>query len=175
MATTMDGENMKFPVRENGPLKWNLNTLMAIGAGIIPLMVNVFALGVIYSNFSNGMNNLDNRIKAETSLNVERAKQSEANFQSINARLPQFDIIAQQMLRLTELTTANAKQADAINERFNRYVEGQNGKLDIITDKLANLSSDNKVVQSQLNDLKSQLADQKPQRTRFSMPIVRAQ
>lgn len=173
--TKMDGESMQFPAREKGPFKWNFNTLSIAGAAVIPLAINVFFLGVLWANLNNVISDLSNRLNNEIALSDARSKQTDTNFRAINDRLPQFDIIAQQMLRLTELTTANAKQSDAISERFNRYVEGQNGKLDIITDKLANLSSDNKVVQSQLSDLKSQLADQKPQRTRFSMPIARAQ
>jgi hypothetical protein len=67
-----------------------------------------------------------------------------------------------QIQRLTELSSSNEKAIEAANERINRIVESQSDKLDAIISRVGELTTEIRVVQSQLKN-KATL-----ERTRFS-------
>lgn len=171
-------ENMHFPEREDGDFKWNFNTVVMIGGLVASLAVNAFLGGVAWTNLNNSIEGLKSSVadtnkrvdnvseaqERETQARIERGKQTDAKFQAINDKLPQFDIIAQQILRLTEIVGAQAKSVDVQAERFERFNNLYGDKLDAITQKLADVQTDVKVVQSQLQN--------RPQRTQF-VPDVR--
>ena len=124
-----------------------------IGGFIVVIAATAFGWGITY----NRMQVLDDTASKEiANLKTELA--------SVKDRIPQFEVIGMQIQRLTEISAANEKAIQATNERFSRYVESQSGKLDLIISRVSDLTTEVRVVQSQLKD-------GTPSRTRF--PIMR--
>lgn len=88
----------------------------------------------------------------EVAARIERSKQTDQDFQKINDKLPQFEVVNQQILRLAEQTAENRKMIEATNDRLDRRDQVQSDKLDKLIDAVADLRGDMKTVQSQLSD-----------------------
>lgn len=137
------------------------------GGFAIGIAVTAFGWGITYNSMTSQIEALKNQAARDAQLVKEQSVRTDNRIAAVENKIPQFDVIAMQIQRLTELTAQNQKAIEATNERMNRFVESQGDKLDNIVDRLSDLSSDVKVVQSQLADQKS------PQRTRFHMPEIR--
>jgi hypothetical protein len=82
----------------------------------------------------------------------DRGKEADARFKLLFDKTPQFDVIAQQILRLTEISGELRKANDATNDRLDRQQTVQADKLDKLIDAVADLRGDMKSVKSQLGD-----------------------
>ena len=155
--------------------------LWHMGAIFVSVAVNAFALGGVYfsmkySDEENKKSIDDLKVQTERSISdvkeaqarevqarVERGKLTDANFKTVFDKMPQFDLINAQILRLTELTAQNTKAIEETNKRIERVTDATANKLDTIISRQAEQSSDIKVIQSQLAE------QQRSQRTRFNM------
>lgn len=104
----------------------------------------------------------------EVAARIKRSEQTDQDFQKINDKLPQFEVVNQQILRLAEQTAENRKMIEATNDRLDRRDQVQSDKLDKLIDAVADLRGDMKTVQSQLSD-----GSRATNRTRFLTPTIR--
>lgn len=157
--------------------------LWHIGAIIASVAINSFGLGAMYfsmrnSDTENAKAIQDLRLQTERNVQdvkeaqereitarIERGKLTDANFKTVFDKMPQFDLINQQILRLTELTAQNTQAIAETNKRIERTTDATANKLDTIISRQAEQSSDIKVIQSQLAE------QQRSQRTRFNMLV----
>jgi hypothetical protein len=135
---------------------WNL------GGFIVGIAVTAFGWGITYNSMSTSIENLKNQLTTETNATRERAGKADNRLQAIEDKIPQFDLIGMQIQRLTELAASNQKAIEATNDRMTRIVESQAGKFDTIISRLGDLTTEIRVVQSQLKE------QQPLHRTRFS-------
>lgn len=112
-----------------------------IGGFVVVIAASAFGWGTTY----NRMQQLDDTASKEiATLKSELA--------IVKDKIPQFEVVGMQIQRLTEMSAANEKAIQATNERFSRYVEAQSGKMDLILDRIADLTTEVRVVQSQLKN-----------------------
>lgn len=167
------GDAMQLP--RKGAMEWNLNTVVTVGGVVFGAIVTAFGWGVIYNKMTT---NDDKAVSAiaevrqmvmdEKTAREKRGIVSDARFSAIEEKIPQFQVIGMQIQRLTEISAANEQAIQATNERFSRYVESQSGKLDLIISRVSDLTTEVRVVQSQLKD-------GNPQRTRMPInPVIRS-
>lgn len=132
--------------------KARVNVFNIVGFSVLLISTGI-SWGVLY----NSMRNADDKaVEAITTLKAELA--------IVKDKIPQFEVVGMQIQRLTEISAANEKAIQATNERFSRYVESQSGKIDLILSRIGDLTTEVRVVQSQLKD-------GTPSRTRF--PVMR--
>lgn len=140
---------------------WNL------GGFVVGIAVTAFGWGITYNSMSSSIENLKTQLTTETNMTRERSGKTDSRLQAIETKIPQFDVIGMQIQRLTELAASNQKAIEATNERMSRVVESQAGKFETIITKLGDLTTEIRVVQSQLKE-------QEPlHRTRFNLGKVK--
>lgn len=149
-----------------------------IGALFVGGVVNAFALGGIYFSMLAAdekavvaIEEANKRIdevhlaqEKETQARLDRGKLTDAKFQTLFDRMPQFDLINQQIIRLVEVQGQTMQALEAANKRMDRITESTAQKLDTIISRQADQSADIKVIQSQL---------EKTQRTRWPVHYLR--
>lgn len=151
-------EGVHMPVQFE---KARLNLWNAGGFAIL-LVVNSFALGGVYISITKDLASVQVDANNERQARKDRGLQTDSRFTAIENKIPQFEVVAQQIAQLTALAARNEKAIELTNERFSRYVETNSGKLDNLLSRMAEVSADLKVVQSQLTRNDSQ----RTQRTR---------
>lgn len=159
-----------------GRIEWNLNTLVTISGILVLFIGNAFAMGVIYNTMQNNdasnaaaISDAKDAVDSERQARKERGALTDAKFKAIEDKLPQFELINQQILRLTEIQGQTMQSIVEANKRMDRMTESTAGKLDTIIARQSDQSADIKVIQSQLAD------QQRLQRTRFPVHYLRKQ
>ena len=149
---------MQMPKRAAN-FEWNLNTILLFASIGLGLLTTGIGWGVTFRTTTATAEaqaaqiaSLAKAVDDETAARYKRMEKTDANFQRLNDKMPQFDIMAQQILRLTELTAENRQQTEKTQQQFERYVATQSDKLDKLIDAVADLRGDMKAVQSQLSD-----------------------
>ncbi|AHJ10693.1 hypothetical protein P106B_10 [Rhizobium phage vB_RglS_P106B] len=147
---------------------WTVGGIIIVG--FCTVGANAYFLGSKISNanrdimdLQKGVQDVRQMYEMERTARVERGKVTDANFKVVFDKMPQFDLLAQQILRLTELTAENSKAIEETNRRMELNVERTQTKLDTIISRQAEQSSDIKVIQSQLTGQQQQ----RTQRTLF--------
>ena len=139
---------------------WNL------GGFVLGIAVTAFGWGITYNTMDTAIDNLKTQLTTETQSRKDRNSATDIRLERIEDKIPQFDMIALQIQRLTEMTASNTKAIEATNERMTRVVESQAGKFDAIIGKLGELTTEIRVVQAQLKEQQDPL-----RRTRFPFNI----
>jgi chromosome segregation ATPase len=129
--------------------KAKINVWMIIGfVGV--MLTNAFGLGVSYTKTTNRLDTIETAQKSGKA-HVERV---ENDLRTVETRIQRFDIIDMQQQRAMEMITQNAAAIAATNNQLTKFTEGQNSKLDIISEKMSTLTTEVKVIQSQMEDRK---------------------
>lgn len=152
---------------------WHILAVVAAGFGTVA--VNSYLFGGSVTEIRRDIKALQDDTASlrvmqdrEQTARLERGKQTDANFKSLNDQLPRFDLMQQQITRLNEIAGDLRKGLDATNDRQERQQTLQADKLDKIIDAVADLRGDMKTVQSQLSD-----TGRPTNRTRFTTPMIR--
>lgn len=156
MTEKIEGDKMPIQFERARLNLWNA------GGFAILLITNSFAVGVVYTSVTRDIKSVQNDVASERDARKTRVAQTDSRLLNIENKIPQFEVVAQQISSLTSLAARNEKAIEATNERFTRYVESNSGKLDNILTRMSEISADVKVVQSQLN----RNDNQRSQRTR---------
>lgn len=131
---------------------YNLPTIATVlGGAAVTIIVNAFALGVLYANFDNRITSLKATIDGEISQRVERGKISDESFASIQAQLPAFNQMQWQQTRMNEEIASLHKSDQEISERMSRYIEANSTKLEKISDDVGNIRTQVEVIGSKLD------------------------
>lgn len=161
MTDNNGGDNMPVTLEKARLNVWNL------GGFVIGIAVTAFGWGITYNSMSTAIDALKSQAARDAAISKDQSARTDARISSVEQKIPQFDVIALQIQRLTELSAQNAKAIEATNERLTRVVESQAGKLDAIMSNISTLTTEIRVVQSQLKD------QERTQRTRLTNPVYK--
>lgn len=139
--------------------------LWHIGAIATALVVNAFGLAGVYFTLTNNDVQSGAQIAELKQTVTQLAVRTDTRIAAVENKIPQFEVIALQIQRLTEISAQNTKSIEATNDRLTAIVENQSDKLDNIVQRISELTTEVKVIQSQISD------QQRAQRTRF--PVLR--
>jgi septal ring factor EnvC (AmiA/AmiB activator) len=150
MTTKREGDDM--PIKA----EWQRVNLWSVGAVFLGALMatagNAYWFGGTIENIKGSIAATQSDVADLQAAQAKRGEQADAAFQRINDKLPQFEVVNQQILRLAEQTAENRKMTEALNDRLERQQTQQADKLDKLIDAVADLRGDMKSVQSQLAD-----------------------
>lgn len=140
-----------------------------IGTAFFGIAVTAFGWGMTWNSMSAQIEALKNQAARDAQITKEQGVRTDNRIQAVEIKIPQFEVIALQIQRLTEISAQNEKAIDAANKRMDRIVESQSGKLDKIITSVSDLTTEVRVIQSQIKE------QDKAQRTRFpvTQPFLR--
>ena len=129
--------------------------LWHIGALFAATAMNAFALGVVWSNLTNSVEQskiemnaqyakLTERMDGGDEYRSKRSAQTDANFAALNARLMPFDTMA---FRLGQNETRDSEQ----DKRIDRIVESFGARFDTLTDGMNALRTDVRLIGQKLD------------------------
>lgn len=133
--------------REDGPLKWNLNSALAVGGFALTILLQVIGGTVIWTNQSNDVQYLTEQV---TDLKLKVAEIVPLTYQVTTA---------------LSNSSENKKAIENTNNRMDKVIENIGTKVDNITDSL-NVLAKNVAV------LSAQTEKQLNQKTDYRMPIL---
>lgn len=110
--------------------------LWHIGAIVLSVIANAFALGVVYAKF-------DSRITDIEEYRATSAAETTANFATLNQQLKPFDTLTFRLAQVEAVVKANN---EAQNARMDRIVESLGNKLDALAENLNAVRTDLKVL-----------------------------
>lgn len=125
---------------------WNL------GGFVVGIAVTAFGWGMTYNSMSSQIEALRSQAARDAQISKDQSIKTDGRIQAVEQKIPQFEVIGMQIQRLTELAASNTKAIEATNERISRVVESQSGKLDNIINRVSELTTEIRVVQSQLKE-----------------------
>lgn len=162
--TSNGGADMNI-LPPKGRMEWNFNTAVTIIGLLASFGASMVAGGIAYNSIVSEQKVQSDKLSDERTARERRGVSTDARFSAIEQKIPQFEVIGMQIQRLTELSAANAKAIDATNERLTRIVESQSGKLDAIIRSVSDLTTEVRVIQSQIKE------QDRAQRTRYNTTV----
>lgn len=168
MSQQNNGDPMPYSLPPRASrFEWNFNTIVTVVGLIVSFGGSMSALGIAYNSITSKQDIMQTQISEEKIVREKRGVQTDARFTAIEQKIPQFEVIALQIQRLTELAGQNAKAIEATNDRIQRVVDSQTGKLDAIITSVSTLTTEVRVIQSQIKN------QDRSERTRFPTPAMR--
>jgi chromosome segregation ATPase len=145
--------------RENGPLKWNLNSILAVGGASITVVAQIVTFTVLWTNNSrdvldlnNKVTDINHRLDSQENDRKDRLKDYTKTLTDMQAQIativPMSYRVDQALQQAAENKAANA----ATNNRIDKVVESVGAKLDNVLDSVNKLSANVAVIGSKLED-----------------------
>jgi chromosome segregation ATPase len=145
--------------RENGPLKWNLNSILAVSGASITVVAQIVTFTVLWTNNSrdvldlnNKVTDINHRLDSQENDRKDRLKDYTKTLTDMQAQIativPMSYRVDQALSQAAENKAANA----ATNTRIDKVVESVGAKLDNVLDSVNKLSANVAVIGSKLED-----------------------
>ena len=145
--------------RESGPLKWNLNTVLALAGFGLTLLLNIVGGTVLWTNQARDIADVKGQVlDISKRLDTEAADRKDRirDFSKIQTDMQtQIAGIVPLSYQVTQSITTGSTNAEAIkqtNVRIDRVVESVGAKLDTVVDALNKLSVTVSVINSKIED-----------------------
>mgnify|MGYP002717386458 CR=1 FL=1 len=134
--------------REDGPLKWNLNSILAVAGFTLTLLLQIVGGTVLWTNYSNKVDNLTGQV------------------QELKVRVAEIVPLSFQVTQSISTGAENKKSIENINTRIDKVVDVLGSKVDNVLESV-NLLSKNVAV------LATQIERPPNQKTDFRTPTIR--
>lgn len=134
--------------REAGPLKWNLNSILAVCGFGLTLLLQIVGGVALWMTYSNKVDNLSVQV------------------QELKVRVAEIVPLTYQVTTAMNNSSENKKAIESTNTRIDRVVDTLGGKIDSVLDSVNTLSKNVAVLASQIERPPNQKTD-------YRMPIVR--
>lgn len=133
--------------REDGPLKWNLNSILAVAGFTLTLLFQIVGGTVLWTNYSNKVDNLSGQV------------------QELKVKVAEIVPLSFQVTQSISTGAENKKSIENINTRIDKVVDVLGSKVDNVLESV-NLLSKNVAV------LATQIERPPSQKTDFKTPII---
>lgn len=133
--------------REDGPLKWNLNSILAVAGFTLTLLIQIVGGAVLWTNYSNKVDNLTGQV------------------QELKVKVAEVVPLSFQVTQSISTGAENKKSIENVNNRIDKVVDVLGGKVDSVIESI-NLLSRNVAV------LATQVEKPPSQKTDFRTPII---
>lgn len=134
--------------REDGPLKWNLNSILAVAGFTLTLLIQIVGGAVLWTNYSNKVDNLTGQV------------------QELKVKVAEVVPLSFQVTQSLSTSAENKKSIENVNNRIDKVVDVLGGKVDSVIESINVLSRNVAVIATQIEKPPSQ-------KTNFRTPIIR--
>jgi len=170
----MTGDAMPI-TREDGPLKWNLNTVVMLGGAAVSITAQIVIFAVLWTNQTRDVKDLQNQVTGINSRftqegddRKDRLRDYQATLDGMKSQIATFAPLSYQVTAVINASAENKEAVKQTNARIDRVVESFGGKLDTVIENLNKLATRVEVINSRMLD-----STGKTDRTRFPTPIIR--
>lgn len=145
--------------RESGPLKWNLNSILAIAGASLTVLVYIIGFTILWTNNARDVKDLNTQVAAiskrlddEASDRKDRIREFSKVITDTQTQIASFVPMTYQINQATTTASANAEAIKQTNVRIDRVVETVGTKLDAVLDSVNKLAANVAVINSKIED-----------------------